>query len=112
MRPGRGPFGIPPSLENAGRFPQDGRSLLLRGGEDLEGHGSIPRLEAAMLQNDLFSLALGLAEPWFASDVRLDLKDEAGLQPGELHITLDFRPGGRFMCSACSAARRSGPGSI
>jgi len=33
-----------------------------------------------MLQNDLFSLALGLAEPWFASDVRLDLKDEAGLQ--------------------------------
>jgi len=53
---------------------------VLRGGEDLEGHGSIPRLEAAMLQNDLFSLALGLAEPWFASDVRLDLKDEAGLQ--------------------------------
>ena len=57
-----------------------------------------------MLQNDLFSLALGLAEPWFASDVRLDLKDEAGLQPGELHITLDFRPGGRFACSPCGAA--------
>lgn len=56
-----------------------------------------------MLQNDLFRLALGLAEPWFVSDVRLDLKDEAGLDPGELHITLDFRPGGRFGCSPCGA---------
>ena len=57
-----------------------------------------------MLQNDLFSLALGLAEPWFVSDVRLDLKDDAGLKPGELHLTLDFRRGGRFACSPCGAA--------
>jgi transposase len=57
-----------------------------------------------MFQNDLFRLALGLTEPWFVSDVRLDLKDAAGLQPGELHVTLDFRPGGRFACSQCGSA--------
>ena len=42
-----------------------------------------------MLQNDLFGLALGVAEPWFVLDVRLDLKDEAGVQPGEFHLTLE-----------------------
>lgn len=57
-----------------------------------------------MVQNDLFRLALGLTEPWFVSDVRLDLKDEAGVQPGELHVRLDFRPGGRFACSQCGSA--------
>ena len=56
-----------------------------------------------MLQNDIFRLALGLAEPWFVSDVRLDLADEAGVKPGELHLTLDFQRGGRFACSPCGA---------
>jgi len=56
-----------------------------------------------MLQNDLFRLALGLADPWIVSDVRLDLTDEAGLEPGELHLTLDFQRGGRFACSTCGA---------
>jgi Transposase DDE domain len=101
-------------LENGGRFPQDGRSLMVRGGYDLEGHGSIPRLEAAMLQNDLFTLAFGLAEPWFASDVRLELKDEAGREFGELHITPDFRPGGRGPTGASEEStgshRRTGKG--
>lgn len=57
-----------------------------------------------MVQNDLFRLALGLAEPWFVSDVRLDLTDPAGVQPGELRIRLDFQPGGRFACSQCGSA--------
>lgn len=59
-----------------------------------------------MLQNELFSLALALTEPWFVSDVRLDLEDgdEGGLTPGVLHLSLDFRPGGRFPCSECGSA--------
>lgn len=59
-----------------------------------------------MLQHELFGLALGLTEPWFVSDVRLDLEDgdKTGVKPGELHLTLDFRPGGRFTCSKCGSA--------
>lgn len=63
-------------------------------------------MEAAILQNELFSLALGLTAPWFVSDVRLDVEDgdEAGMKAGELHLTLDFRPGGRFPCPQCGSA--------
>lgn len=59
-----------------------------------------------MLQNELFSLALGLTEPWFVSDVRLDIEDgdKTGMKPGELHLTLDFRSGGRFPCPQCGSA--------
>lgn len=59
-----------------------------------------------MLQNDLFGLALGLSDPWFVSDVQLKLEDgdKSGVGAGELHVTLDFRPGGRFACSQCRSA--------
>lgn len=57
-----------------------------------------------MEQKDLFQLALGLTEPWFVTDVRLDLEDEEKGRPGELHLYLDFRPGGRFVCAQCGSA--------
>ena len=57
-----------------------------------------------MEQKDLFQLALGLTEPWFVTDVRLDLVDEEKGRPGELHLYLDFRPGGRFACAQCGSA--------
>lgn len=121
----QGSFGVPPSLENAGVFHRPAG----RCGDEVATISEAwehPRLEAVMLQNDLFRLALGLAEPWFVSDVRLDLKldldldlkldrktgrkqdrkpevkDEAGVDPGELHVTIDFSPGSRFACSECA----------
>lgn len=57
-----------------------------------------------MEQKDLFQLALGLTEPWFVTNVRLDLADEEKGRPGELHLYLDFRPGGRFACAQCGSA--------
>lgn len=57
-----------------------------------------------MEQKDLFQLALGLTEPWFVTDVRLDLEDEERGRPGELHLYLNFRPGGRFACAQCGSA--------
>lgn len=58
-----------------------------------------------MEQKDLFRLALGLTDPWFVTEARLDLEDEKtdGVRAGELHLYLDFRPGGRFACSECGA---------
>ena len=56
-----------------------------------------------MEQKDLFGLALGLTDPWFVTEARLDLEEEKtdGVRAGELHLYLDFRPGGRFACSEC-----------
>ena len=54
-----------------------------------------------MEQKDLFGLALGLTNPWFVTDVPLDLEEEekVGVRAGELHVHLDFRPGRRFACT-------------
>ena len=103
-------------MENAGVFHRPAG----RCGDEvatISGAWQHPEPEAVMLQNDLFRLALGLPEPWFVSDVRLDpkldlksgrkpepkpdLMDQVGFDPGELHVTIDFSPGGRFACSEC-----------
>jgi transposase len=70
----------------------------------VEEHDGTSCLEATMEQKDLFQLALGLTEPWFVTDVRLDLEDEERGRPGELHLYLNFRPGGRFACAQCGSA--------
>jgi hypothetical protein len=48
-------------------------------------------------QNDIFTQALGLAEPWFVSQVEFQPseKDPAKL---EVHITLDYQEGSKFPC--------------
>jgi len=59
-----------------------------------------------MEQKDLFGFALGLTEPWFVTDVRLDLdeQEKGGVRAGELHLYADFRPSGRFRCAKCGGA--------
>lgn len=51
-------------------------------------------------QNDIFTQALGLAEPWFVSQVEFQPseKDPAKL---EVHITLDYQEGSKFPCPKC-----------
>jgi hypothetical protein len=43
----------------------------------------------------LFEVALGIEEPIFIETIELDK------QCGELHISMNFRRGGKFACSAC-----------
>ena len=45
----------------------------------------------------LFTVALGLQEPWFVSDVRFDPAEK------EVHIDVEFRSGSRFACPSCGA---------
>ena len=48
------------------------------------------------MEKGLFGTALGIAEPVYIDKIMFD-GDE-----GELHIHMDFRPGGRFTCSGCA----------
>ncbi|HKL59918.1 MAG TPA: ISL3 family transposase [Sphaerochaeta sp.] len=51
-------------------------------------------------QNDIFTQALGLAEPWFVSRVEFRPSEK---EPGRLdvHITLDYQKGSKFPCPHC-----------
>lgn len=49
-----------------------------------------------MDQNQLFALALGLAEPWFVASLDFSVENQ------RLEIGLDFRRGGTFACPECS----------
>ena len=49
-----------------------------------------------MATNELFSLALGLEEPWYVSDFQFDPEKR------RLDLTIDFRRGSRFKCPECS----------
>ena len=50
------------------------------------------------MEKELFSIALGIAEPVYIDKIMFD-----GVK-GELHIHMNFRPGGRFSCSGCTEA--------
>ena len=50
------------------------------------------------MEKELFSTALGIAEPAYIDEVVFDGAE------GELHIHMNFRPGGRFSCCECGAA--------
>jgi transposase len=47
--------------------------------------------------NTLFATALGLAEPWYVAEIKLNPTAK------QLEIHLDFRRGGRFACPHCGA---------
>jgi len=51
-----------------------------------------------MQTNELFRLALGLAEPWTIEKI------EFSPEKGELELWLDFPRGGRFACPECDQA--------
>ena len=48
------------------------------------------------MEKELFSTALGITEPVYIEKIMFDS------DAGELHIHMDFRPGGRFSCSGCT----------
>ena len=48
------------------------------------------------MEKELFSTALGITEPVYINKIAFDCVE------GELHIHMDFRPGGRFSCSECT----------
>ena len=50
------------------------------------------------MEKQLFSTALGIAEPLYIDKIEFDGKE------GELHIHMDFRRGGKFACTGCGAA--------
>jgi transposase len=47
--------------------------------------------------NDLFQLALGITSPWFVAGSLFDQTKK------RLDISVDFKPGSRFMCPECKA---------
>jgi len=49
-----------------------------------------------MATNELFSLALGLEEPWHVTDFQFDPEKR------RLDLTIDFKRGARFICPECS----------
>ena len=50
------------------------------------------------MEKELFKVALGIEEPVYIKEIQFD---------GDLHITMDFRRGGRFNCSECGAEELS-----
>ncbi len=50
--------------------------------------------------DDVFTLALGLNEPWIVKDVQL-LPGEKNPETLEMHITIDFRKGSTHPCPVC-----------
>lgn len=51
-----------------------------------------------MNERDLFSLALGLASPWYIDKTEFDPKNK------RLDLFLDFKKGSRFSCSECGVS--------
>ena len=49
------------------------------------------------MEIELFSTALGLAEPVYIDEIVFDQSE------GALHIHMNFRRGGKFACSECGA---------
>ena len=49
-----------------------------------------------MATNELFSLALGLEEPWHVTDFKFDPEKR------RLDLTIDFKRGAHFSCPECS----------
>lgn len=56
------------------------------------------RRTGTVKQNEMFALALGIAEPWYVDSVEFSPEEKT------LEIGLDFRRGGTFPCQECSAA--------
>ena len=50
-----------------------------------------------MDNSQLFSVALGLEEPWYVKEVRFIEKGKSDEK--ELHIDIDFFKGAKFSCS-------------
>jgi transposase len=50
------------------------------------------------MEKELFGAALGISEPVYIAEITFDIEE------GELHIQMNFRPGGRFTCSECGEA--------
>ena len=51
-------------------------------------------------QNDIFTQALGLVEPWFVSQVEFQ-PSEKDPDRLDVHITLDYQGGSKFPCPKC-----------
>ncbi len=52
-------------------------------------------------QTDIFTLALGLQEPWVVTNVEM-LPSEKDPQKLEVHITVDYKGGSKFLCPVCT----------
>lgn len=52
-------------------------------------------------QTDIFTLALGLREPWVVTNVEM-LPSEKDPQKLEVHITVDYKGGSTFLCPMCA----------
>ena len=50
-----------------------------------------------MNSKEIFSLAIGLSEPWFIREI--ELRKPEGTISGELNIYIDFKRGSRFVLS-------------
>lgn len=51
-------------------------------------------------QTDIFTLVLGLKDPWLVTNVEL-LPSERDPMKTEVHITVDWKDGSRFLCPVC-----------
>ncbi len=51
-------------------------------------------------QTDIFTIALGLTEPWRVSNVEM-VPREKNPDKREVHITVDYREGNKFPCPEC-----------
>ena len=60
-------------------------------------NGKLP-VKVVYMEKELFSIALGIAEPVYIEKIKFDSIE------GELHIHMNFHPGGRFSCSGCTEA--------
>lgn len=52
-------------------------------------------------QTDIFTLALGLQEPWVVTNVEM-LPSEKDPQKLEVHITVNYKGGSKFLCPVCT----------
>jgi hypothetical protein len=62
-------------------------------------------------QTDVFTLALGLTEPWRVTDVEM-VSSEKNPEKLEVHITVDYQEGSKFPCPECAESCNKIPISV
>ena len=56
-------------------------------------------------QTDIFTMALGLTEPWRVTNVEM-VPSEKNPDKMEVHITVDYQEGSKFPCPECGESCR------